>query len=83
MVRNKIPFEESGGVRQRAKRAKTQAGDLVEDQVEREEPDNVRPDLDSEQIFHWLRKWSWGEISAAELQREAFRSHNDFLLPCE
>ena len=76
--KNKTPFEESGGRRQRSKQTKIQAANVGEAQVELEEPANVRPDLDSEQVFHWLRMWAWGEISARERQREALRSHNDF-----
>ena len=77
-AKKKLPFDLTGGVRQRAKRAKGQSEEVAAPQVESEECDNVRPDLDSEAIFHWPRKWSWGKISAAEVQREALRSHNDF-----
>ena len=36
-----------------------------------------RPTLDSESVFHWLQKWSWGKMSSIEVQKEALRSHND------
>ena len=38
------------------------------------EPD---ADFDSELVLHLLRQWSWGQISAAELQRLAYKAYQD------
>lgn len=67
-------FAETGGIKQRAKKARI----LADADGDADGGTSKKQILDSKAVWSWLQKWSWGKMSSIEVQKEALNNHNDY-----
>ena len=80
-------YDESGGINQRqnivklaaAAAAAASIGDRADAHDALDSDGSSRPTLDSEAVFNWLQKWSWGKLSSIQVQQEALFNHSDYM----
>ena len=79
-------YADTGGITQRAKKARALSADdaLVgaNGGSDCAHPGTVngatKHMLDSQAVWGWLQKWSWGKMSAIDVQKEALNNHSDY-----